>query len=153
MELGVALSAMKAALHFSSELLILVLPLIFIKNLQMSKVQKVNAAGIFGIVIITITTGTLRTIAALCWDLNFNNNGSITLEQIMNFFEPPLAVIVCALPAYKVLLSKLQKRKKKAAEARQNAASVNVAVVPPPERSKPMRNVGVQDSITELEMA
>ena len=49
-------------LHIVSELLILALPSIFIRNLQMSRAQKISAIGYFGVIFITILIGLLRCV-------------------------------------------------------------------------------------------
>lgn len=147
------IAATEGALHLSSELLILALPLVFIQQLQMSKAQKLSAAGVFGVVIITITLGSLRTMAYVANDSEFHSNVSASVGEIGGTLEPPLAVLVCALLPYKVLLTKFQERKERAAIKRQNAESKNRATAPLPRRHNTRRNFGIQDSITELEMA
>ena len=143
------ISIIEAALHLSSELLILALPLVFIKQLQMSKVQKLSAAAIFGVIIITITIGSLRTMSYIANDLGFNADVSNYIATCTEDVEPALTVLVCALPPYKILLLKAQERKEKAAEKRQDDENAHKMAAPPP----PRRNIGIQDSITDLEMA
>ena len=98
-----------AALHSTSEALILILPLIWIKSLQMSRAQKLGAASVFAITIIDIIVGLVRNVAQ---SLFFRGGGvSDVLEVIVDntyVLEASLAVIVCALPAYKVLLPSSQ---------------------------------------------
>ena len=146
-------SIIEAAFHLSSELCILALPLFFIRQLQMSRSSKFSAAGIFGVIIIIITMGSLRTMAYVSNDAEFNSIVSQNISNIMQELETPLEVLVGALPPYKVLITKFQKRKEEAARKRQEAESTNKARAPPPPTGNIRRNVGVQDSITELEMA
>lgn len=106
------------ALHLSSELLILGLPLWFINKIQWSSAQKTAAASMFFAVILTILMGFLRNLANLC-----DNGDNYAWEWIQGFgllYEQPVAVLVCALPPYRNVLSKLFKRKKALPELRQN---------------------------------
>ena len=107
----VELAAMCAALHGSSELAILALPLIYIRKLNMSKSQKVSAGGMFAVAIINIVMGFMRNFGVMCYYLGFNKHGSNDLQYIMTIYEPTLAVIVCALPPYQAVLSKFQKQR------------------------------------------
>ena len=103
--------ALEAALHSTSEALILVLPLIWIKNLQMSTAQKLGAASVFAIIIIDIIIGLSRNVVQ---SIYFQGNASDTMTAFLDTvteIEAGLAVIVCALPAYKVLLPSSQKRR------------------------------------------
>ena len=117
--------AYEAALHSTSEALILILPLIWIKSLQMSTAQKLGAASVFAITIIDIVMGLLRNVAQ---SLLFRGDPvSDVLEVIVDntlVLEISLAVIVCALPAYKVLLPGSKKR-------RVSAESPNPAIAEP----------------------
>ena len=107
----VELAAMCAALHGSSELAILALPLIYIRKLNMSKSQKVSAGGVFAVAIINIAMGFMRNFGVMCYYLGFNKHGSNDMQYVMELYEPTLAVIVCALPPYQAVLSKFQKQR------------------------------------------
>ena len=101
-----AQAAFVTALHASSDILILVLPLFFISRLQISRVQKFSLAAVFAIVIIDIVMGILRNIAVMCFYLGYSTENSYAIATTMGTCEPSVAVIVCALPAYRVLLTK-----------------------------------------------
>ena len=103
--------AFETALHVSSDILILVLPLAFIRKLHMSRIQKFSAASVFALVTIDIIMGLMRNITKLTYFLNDSPDLSYQIATTMQFFEPGLAVIVCALPAYRVLLPNSQKRR------------------------------------------
>ena len=141
---------MEAVLHISLELFILGLSLALIKNLQMPRAQKTSAAAVFGVAIITIITGLLRTMALVSSNSGLNLEASTNISISMQLIEPRLAVIVCTLPAYKILVAKYSKRKMDAEEKRQNVITVAAA---PRQMREPRRYFGIQDSITELEMA
>lgn len=96
--------AVDLALHISSDILILALPLVFIRKLQMSSVQKLSVAGVLVIAIVDILTGLLRNLAVLSYYLDLNVDVSSDLILFFQTFEPGLAVIVCAMPVYRVLL-------------------------------------------------
>ena len=96
-------------------LLILGLPLWVISELQMSKAQKIGAASIFCAAILTILMGFIRNLASLCaQNTSLCEGNSYRWQWVQDFgliFELPVAVFVCALPPYKILLSKLFKRR------------------------------------------
>ena len=142
------------ALHSSSELLILGLPLWFISKLQMSRVHKIGAASIFCAIIVTIIIGFLRNLASLCANVESLCAGDSEkwrwLETFGVVFEQPLAVLVCALPPYKILLSKLFKRRKASPGLQQNAMQVEQAAL---RGTKFKPAAQAVDSITELERA
>ena len=133
---------MNLILHISTEILILGLPLIFIRKLQISKTEKRNTAAVFLIAIITIILNVLRNASAVCGEDIYNNIVEITI-----ILKAPLAILVCALPPYKILLAKFQKRNQ-AVLPQQNLPE-DLRALP---RRKPTRMIAVQDSITELEM-
>ena len=110
----------------------------------MSKTQKLNAAAMFLVAIITVLTGIIQNATGLCFE-----DTCYYIQEITNIFEAPLAVLVCALPPYKLLLSRLQKRKEALAARRQQRSPEDLRS---PSRKKPMRVVKILDSITELEM-
>lgn len=99
-------SIINIALHTSSELLILALPLTFIRNLQMSRAQKFNAASFFCLIFFTVVIGLVRNSANFC-----GLDICATFGDIAGVFEPIVAVFVCALPPYKILIAKFKKDK------------------------------------------
>ncbi|MCJ1324242.1 hypothetical protein MMC10_000904 [Thelotrema lepadinum] len=136
------------ALHVSSDLLILGLPLIFIRNLQMSTAQKLSAGAVFALIAIDIVMGLMRNIIAATdsslGDLT-PNTSLPDVDVVLQTFEPSLAVIVCALPAYRSLLPTQQKRVNNRYESVQHLAR------PPTLTRRSARNAPLDDSITELE--
>ena len=97
-------------LHTSSELLILALPLPWIKRLQMSTARKWSVTAIFAIVIVDIIMGVIRLSATLCMVLNYHFETSSTVANIAQNCEISIAVMVCALPAYGILLKSSRHR-------------------------------------------
>ena len=117
------------ALHISSEILILALPMPFIKKMQISRAQKFSVAGIFAIVIIDIGFGILRNSFSLCNDLG-SSPGKDTCyfwDSVFAICEPTVAVLVCALSAYRALLPSSGKRRNKHMELQRNAANMGEA--------------------------
>ena len=156
-------TAVCTALHVSSELLILALPVMCIKSTQMSRSRKLSAIGVFTVVFIIIILGLLRNIAFLCLQLDYNVTTSKELERYMQALEPPLAVIVCTLPAHKAVLSMFGewRRERKDKSQKQGNATAEVMDKPLLEVSGPKRTVEGSrqkrttegmDSIAELEM-
>ena len=135
--------ALGFAFHTSSELCILALPLVYIRQLQMSRTAKLSAASVFCIVIIDIIMGAMRNATDACFSDACNG-----ITNTMMVLEPALAVFVCALPPYKILLSKVWKRANHPAAAQQDVEGRNAA---PPPRDRPMRVAQVLDSIDEPE--
>ena len=103
--------ACHAALHATSESLILALPLRFISQLQMSRAQKISVSAVFAIIVVDIATGVLRNIASMCMILEYNVETSIEISGYMLDLEPGIAVTVCALPSYGVLFKRRKKRR------------------------------------------
>ena len=104
--------AFRFAFHISSDVFILALPLVFIGRIQTSRARKVSVAGIFALIIIDIVCGILRNAGALCASLNVTTTDTcISIGLVMDVCEPSIAVIVCALPAYRVLLPSEGKRR------------------------------------------
>ena len=104
-------TGMAATLHASSEILILALPLAFINKLHMSRARKVSAAAVFAVTIIDIILGIVRNVAEICYYQGYGVDNSFTLFTVLESCEPGIAVIVCAMPAYKVLLPSLFQRR------------------------------------------
>ena len=136
-------SSIATALHISSDLLILALPLVFIRSLQMSKVQRFNAGAVFALVLIDIAMGLTRNVLAATTGPDEENNYR-SLNNVLSIFEPSLAVIVCALPAYKALSLAQRKR-----ERFRNGEAQRHQGQPTPDRRPPQ--MVLDDSIAELE--
>lgn len=134
---------MNLVFHISTELLVLALPLVYIGKLQMSKAQKLNAAAIFCLAVITIVLGIISNVSGMC-----DEDICLDIQLATVVLEAPLVVLVCALPPYKILIAKLQKRKEGLAALPQQNVTGELRAP----RKMPMRVVAVQDSITELEM-
>ena len=96
--------AVCTALHVSSDCLILALPMFFINMLQIPKMQKLSCASVFALISVDIAMGLIRNTIAACASLNTIGDALLTASDVMQVFEPGLAVIVCALPAYEVFL-------------------------------------------------
>lgn len=92
------------ALHISSDVFVLLLPVARIRKMQVSKGKKISIAAVFAITIIDIFSGIARNIIIIC---SFNDIGdSQALEdadRILGVIEPALAVAVCTLPVYRSL--------------------------------------------------
>ena len=103
--------AFRFAFHISSDVFILALPLVFIRKIQTSRARKLSVAGIFALIIIDIICGILRNAGALCASLNVTTTDTcISIGLVMDVCEPTIAVIVCALPAYRALLPSVANR-------------------------------------------
>ncbi|MCJ1326908.1 hypothetical protein MMC10_003574 [Thelotrema lepadinum] len=107
----IAQAAIDLALHAASDLLILVLPLPFIENLQMPRARKIGVAAVFAVIMIDIVCGILKNTAKLCLGLGYNADTNAQISVAMQMCEAAIAVIVCALPAYGVLLPSSRKRR------------------------------------------
>ncbi|MCJ1330499.1 hypothetical protein MMC10_007184 [Thelotrema lepadinum] len=114
----------------------------------MSKSQKVSAGAVFAIAIINITMGFMRNLGVMCYYLGFNRHGSNDMQYIMELYEPTLAVIVCALPAYKVVLSKFHKQRTIPQELRRDAEEMGIAA---PRKGISVQTSDTYDSIAALE--
>ena len=136
------------ALHVSSDLFILGLPLIFIGQLQMSISQKFSAGAVFTLIIIDIMMGLTRNIIAATSELQtfVADHTFIDLDIILAIFEPSLAVIVCALPAYRSLLPVIRRKRN---DGQEEIAQDNVEALAPTRRRP--QNAVFDDSIAELE--
>ena len=97
-------------LHTTSTGLILVLPIVMIWKLQLSRAQKFSLAAVFALVLIDIAMGIVRNTAYICtMDSQAPAEFAVAYKcfDIFGFMsrcEPSVAVIICALPAYRVLL-------------------------------------------------
>lgn len=117
-------------LHVLSDCLVLALPIAFIKKLHMSTSKKISIAGIFAIAVIDIVVGIIRIVSVLQKNLSVNletgyvDSVSDLMADWLSIFEPAIAVIVCALPTYRVLLPSTQKRRREQMELQQNDATL-----------------------------
>lgn len=137
------------ALHVSSDILILALPLVFIGKLNMSRAQKLSSAAVFALVIIDIIMGLLRNIIVACAPTSFDVQGLLETALLLQAIEPGLALIVCALPAYSILLPHSKARRSRPSyrsEGVQNVATPSI----PSDNAKSSRNLLREDSVTEL---
>ena len=96
---------MKIVFHLTSDLLILALPLVQIRKLQMSTTKKISVAAVFILIVVDIIGGIIRNAASVGSDFATNNAQlCLDVNLIWMVVEPSIAVIVCAMPAYRVLL-------------------------------------------------
>ena len=106
------IAGLALALHVSSDCLLLALPMMMLKKLQMSKAQKISVASVFALVVVDIITGITRNAAIICiYNDNPVSEVCETVASTMSVCEPSLAVFICALPAYRVLLPNSNGRK------------------------------------------
>ena len=121
---------MSLILHASSEFLIMALPLIWIRQLHMSIAQKASVVSVFVIVIVDIVLGILRLTALMSyynvWNVPADAYGydNVDIAGYFTVGEPAIAVIVCTLPAYKVLLPSSRKRRREASRMQRQAATL-----------------------------
>ena len=90
------------------------LPAISIRKLQMSITSKISVAGVFAIAIVDTILGTIRLAALLYNALRIGHVDSILTGTYLtlSILEPGLAVIVCTLPVYKLLLPPFRRRRR-----------------------------------------
>ena len=92
-------------LHITSDCLILVLPMVQIARLNMSNVKKASVAAVFAIIIFDIAISIVRNVSVICAEISATESGSSAdMAYIWEIAEPAIAVIVCALPAYRALI-------------------------------------------------
>jgi hypothetical protein len=84
------------------------LPIVMVTTRMMTleKPAKIGLIGIFSLVLIDIAFDIVRTVYSLSVDLSYRTN----YTAIWTFLEPTIAVIVCALPCYKRLISRNKSR-------------------------------------------
>ena len=113
------------ALHVSTDLMILALPLAQIRTLHMSTIKKVSTAAVFALVIIDIIGAIIKSSATICDLLSSDPNETACGDMltIWTVCEPAVAVIVCALPAYRAILPASRKRKEQSLIMRRNLAA------------------------------
>ena len=120
---------LKFVFHISSDLFILALPLFEIRKLQMSSAKRLSVAAVFALTIIDIVTGILRNSSTICEEspATWNSDVCVDLNIITAILEPSLAVIVCALPAYRAILPSSRRQRYESRELRRNAANMGFA--------------------------
>jgi len=97
-----AFEVMWCALNTFGDVLTMLLPLWMLRNIQISRGKKIGLASIAGLVIIDILFDILRTVYTIgSYAANFPNANSVWA-----LCEPTIAVIICALPTYRALLSR-----------------------------------------------
>ena len=138
-------AAFEAALHSSSEFFILLLPILWISKLHMSRSEKVGAAAVFAITIVDIIMGLLRLIATSLYSRGDTADSVYTIWITTQAFEPGLAVIVCALPAYTALLPRSRKHRDSAEASLRNGSKQST----PPRTSKSTQTTETADDIRE----
>jgi hypothetical protein len=85
----------------------MVLPLIMVAHLiHLETLQKVGLFFVFSLVLIDMSFDIIRTVNSISPALSYMTN----LNAIWTVLEPTIAVIVCALPHYKSLVSGSKRR-------------------------------------------
>lgn len=98
-------------LHISSDLFIIVLPLIPIRKLNMPMSRKIGVAAIFMIIIIDTAISITRNVGVVLAAYGSPTDTSGSVDLVCQVVEPALAVLVCSLPAYKTLVLKFRSRR------------------------------------------
>lgn len=78
---------------------------------------KVGVVFIFSLSIIDISFDIVRTVHSLSEDLSYNTN----LLAVWTFLEPTIAIMICALPCYKGVLSRSRSKSSTSRHTSQNA--------------------------------
>ena len=125
------------ALHITSEIWILLLPMAQIKKLHLSRTKKISISAVFLLITIDIVVGIIRNATSVCMAMqpvDYDGAGPCgDVNLILEMVEPALAVIVCALPVYRVLLpSSRRKKRHELEELQRNAASIGESPPTPP---------------------
>lgn len=112
-----------AVFHISTDCFILVLPMAYIRRLHIPTPKKIAVAATFAIVIIDIIMGIIKRVSVISALLYGENNDFVyQMNIVCGYVEPALAVIVCALPVYRVLLPSSRRRRSDEDQLRANAA-------------------------------
>ena len=95
----------------------------------MSRSRKISVGAVLGIGVFDTLLGLTRLITLLCNQLNWPEptdiaRYKITVVDVVGVFEPAVAVIVCALPVYKLLLPCFKEREQDETELQRNAATM-----------------------------
>ncbi|TAQ87319.1 hypothetical protein B7494_g4369 [Chlorociboria aeruginascens] len=101
-ELLVTLEVMWCVLNIVGDILTMALPLGMLREIRISIAQKLGLAGIAGLVIIDIVFDILRTV----YTVGDYADSFPNANAVWALLEPTIAVMVCALPTYRSLLSK-----------------------------------------------
>ena len=102
----------RLALHVSSDILILILPLAQIWKMHMRLLRKIGVAAVFALVIIDIALGILRQTPSLVLNgVIQDNEAAYNINYVSCLLEPILAVIVCSLPPYRALAVKFRSKR------------------------------------------
>ncbi|MCJ1323993.1 hypothetical protein MMC10_000655 [Thelotrema lepadinum] len=136
---------MRFFLHVSSECFILILPLTQIKKMHVSRVKKISVAAVFAIIIIDIIIGIIRNSAAICLSTVTENEICSEMNGNLSVAEPSIAVMVCALPAYRALLPSSGARKDRTSPIRRNEATMGLGS---PQKFTPLTLSGVTTEAT-----
>ena len=101
----IPMSWLRFLLHISSDILILVLPLQQTLSMRLSRAKKISVAAVFGLIIIDIISGIVRNVSIICMFYeNTDVSTAVDLAIYGEVIEPCMAVIVCSLPVYRVLI-------------------------------------------------
>ena len=143
---------LKVVFHISSDLVILALPLFYINRLQMSRAKKISVAAVFALIIIDIVTGILRNSSSICEDSpsTWNSSVCIDLNIITTVLELSIAVVVCALPAYRAILPSSRKRRYESMELRRNAANMGHVVPKTSQPDEMVQSIGYPKTQTRI---
>ena len=130
-------------LHIPSDCLLIALPIFFLRKLQMSRSRKFSVATVLAIGVFDTVLGLTRLITLLCGQLNWPGPTDVARDMIFidvaGILEPAVAVIVCALPIYRLLLPACQRNGEEETELQRNAA--RMGTVTTVEASKPCRSL------------
>ena len=91
----------------------------------MSKAQKISVATVFAVIIINIIMGIMRNITIALGFRGINTTVTYGIDIVMECFEPGVALIVCSMPAYRVLLPNHQRRRDQE-ELQRHAATIGM---------------------------
>ena len=71
----------------------------------MSTGKKIGVAAVFALIVIDIICGIIRNVSFISTKYSsYTDQISVNISYVMGVGEPALAVIVCTLPVYRVLL-------------------------------------------------
>ena len=98
----VSIQAVWCALDISSDILLIALPLFMVKQMHLKRAQKIGLAAIFAVVAVDILFNFLHTLYSID---TYYFSSFAEANAAWTIIEPALAVIVCASPSYRTLLS------------------------------------------------
>ena len=87
------------------DLLIIALPIVMLRRLQVSMVQKVGLGVVFFLVAVDVVFDLLRTV----YTLDADATSFPDANTVWALCEPSIAVMICALPSYRSILPKHSK--------------------------------------------